>query len=206
MMMRGASLGNLALAGRFTGGSDAEAATTGFVWFALWTWALRNAARSGAFAGYAATLVTWNAAMALVSARRRGGLWATVSNADTDLLNSVLPRDYERSLRNFVGMQMSAWGVGGLFFADALGKTIGLTSTPFVAALGIGNAITNLVLGGKVMGGSDSAAAANGVVFFGGWAALTYLAKGAGVLTGANLNILILWNALSAAWCAKNLM
>ena len=95
---------------------------------------------------------------------------------------------------------------GGLFFADLLTKTIGLTSTPFVAALGIGNAITNLVLGGKVMGGSDSDAAANGIVFFGGWAALTYMAKAAGVLTGANLNILILWNALSAVWCAKSLM
>ena len=58
----------------------------------------------------------------------------------------------------------------------------------------------------RTLGTSRSDAAANGVVFFGGWAALTYLAKGAGVLTGANLNILILWNAVSALWCAKNLM
>ena len=75
-----------------------------------------------------------------------------------------------------------------------------------ISFLTAGGALTNLLLASRVFGGDDNDAAANGVVFFGGWAALTYMAKAAGVLTGANLNILILWNALSAVWCAKSLM
>ena len=71
-----------------------------------------------------------------------------------------------------------------------------------ISFLTAGGALTNLLLASRVFGGDDNDAAANGVVFFGGWAVLTYLAKQAGTMTAANTNLLILWNAASAALCA----
>ena len=65
---------------------------------------------------------------------------------------------------------------------------------------------SRLLLASRVFGGDDNDAAANGVVFFGGWAVLTYLAKQAGTMTAANTNLLILWNAASAALCLKQLL
>ena len=72
-----------------------------------------------------------------------------------------------------------------------------------IAFLTAGGALTNLLLASRVFGGDDNDAAANGVVFFGGWAVLTYLAKQAGTMTAANTNLLILWNAASAALCLQ---
>jgi hypothetical protein len=206
MLMRGMALSNLALATRFTGGSDADAATTGVVWFGLWYWCLNNAVSSGAFGGMVPMVVTWNAIMALVAARRRGGIWSTVTNADTELLDGLLPKDFDTSMRNFVGMQMSAWGVGLMFFASKVNSILGIATTPVLSALGVGLALTNLVLGGKVMAGTDNDAAANGVLFFGGWAVLNYMGKAAGVLTGANVGLLTLWNAACGAYCAYKLL
>lgn len=204
-LMRGLSLANLALANRFTSGTDADAASSGFVWFALWTWALKSAVSEGAMAGYVPQIATFNLIMALVCARRQNGLWNVVTDADTKLLDGILPRDYSLSMRNFVGFQMLGWALGGLFFPAAVGAKLGLASTPLMNAIGTGNALTNLVLGGRVLGGSDEAASANGVMYFGGWAALIYLAKSAGVLTGANIGLIVLWNAASAAYCAWKL-
>lgn len=203
LCMRGIALGNLALAGRFTRGTDSDAATSGLIWFALWYNTLKNVGFGTS--GYVPVLATGNAIMALVAARRRGGLWKSITTADTELLDTLLPRDYKTSVRNVIGMQMSLWGLAGLFFPTALAATLGLAMSPFVSALTAGNAVTNLVLGGRVMGGSDEDAAANGVVFFGGWATLVYLAKAAGTLTGANLNLLIVWNGACAAYCAWKL-
>ena len=75
-----------------------------------------------------------------------------------------------------------------------------------IAFLTAGGALTNLLLASRVFGGDDNDAAANGVVFFGGWAVLTYPAKQAGTMTAANTNLLILWNAASAALCLKQLL
>ena len=82
----------------------------------------------------------------------------------------------------------------------------GLASTKMISFLTAGGALTNLLLASRVFGGDDNDAAANGVVFFGGWAVLTYLAKQAGTMTAANTNLLILWNAASAALCLKQLL
>ena len=84
--------------------------------------------------------------------------------------------------------------------------TTGLASTKMISFLTAGGALTNLLLASRVFGGDDNDAAANGVVFFGGWAVLTYLAKQAGTMTAANTNLLILWNAASAALCLKQLL
>lgn len=200
LFLQGIALSNLAMAGRFTRGSDADAATSGLLLFGLWWKVLRDA--GAVFGGYIPQIITWNMIMSIVSARRRGGLWSSLTNADTDLLSGLLPRDYDTSLRNVVGGQILAWGVMGMFFPAFLASLIGFGVTPLISALGLGCAASNLVLGGRVLGGSDDDAAANGVVFFGGWAALTYLAKGAAVINGANLNLLILWNAAVAGYCA----
>ena len=205
LMMRGLALGNLALANRFTSGSDADAAATGFVWFALWWNTLKNAVAAGTLGGYMGMVTTWNMLCALACARRQGGLWNTVTDADTKILDAHLPRDYEISTRNIVGFQMLGWAIAGLFFPATMGAKLGMASTALTNVMGTGLAATNLVLGGRVLGGTDNEAAANGVVYFGGWAVLLHLAKGAGTLTGANLGLLVLWNAASAAYCAYKL-
>ena len=62
-----------------------------------------------------------------------------------------------------------------MFFASKVNSILGIATTPVLSALGVGLALTNLVLGGKVMAGTDNDAAANGVLFFGGWAVLNYV-------------------------------
>ena len=94
-------------------------------------------------------------------------------------------------------MQTWLWGVAGLFFPAKVFGLFGLAVTPLVAALGVGNAITNLVLGGKIMGGTDAAAAANGVTFFGAWGVLTTLGVGAGLFTGQYVSLIGIWNIAS---------
>jgi len=206
-LIRGMGWSNLALAGRVTSGSDSDAATTGVIWFTMWYWALKNAAAAGTYVGqYVPALVTWNLVMAVVSARRNGGIWSSLTSADGALLDEVLPRDYELSTRNIVGMQTWLWGVAGLFFPAKVFGLFGLAVTPLVAALGVGNAITNLVLGGKIMGGTDNAAAANGVTFFGAWGVLTTLGVGAGLFTGQYVSLIGIWNIAMALYCATKLL
>lgn len=53
--LRGLSLGNLCLAGRFFGGSDSDAAATGVVWFSAWYLALKSAGSVCASAASTAT-------------------------------------------------------------------------------------------------------------------------------------------------------
>lgn len=204
-LSRGMALSNLGLAGRFFSASDADAASTGFVWFAGWWYVMKNA--GAAFnSQYVPTLIAWNAIMAIVCARRTGGLFSVVTKADTGTLSSLLPRDYEKSTRNFVGMQMCLWGIAGWFFSSRVVELVGVASTAATSAIMAGLAVSNLVLGGKVMGGNDADAAANGVTYFGGWAAIMWLAKSAGTFTGSYVNLLVLWNAASALFCAKTLM
>jgi hypothetical protein len=205
-LVRGLGWSNLALAGRITSGSDSDAATTGVIWFSLWYWALKNAVAAGTYGGYASMLVTWNLAMAVVSARRNGGIWNSITSADGKLLDEVLPVDYEVSTRNIVGMQAWAWGIGGLFFPAKVFGLFGVVTNPLISALGVGNAITNLVLGGKIMGGTDDDAAANGVTFFGSWGILTTLGIGAGIFTGQYVSLIAMWNLAMALYCATKLL
>lgn len=160
-------------------------------------WALKNAVAAGTYGGYASMIVTWNLAMAVVSARRNGGIWNSITSADGKLLDEVLPVDYEVSTRNIVGMQAWAWGIGGLFFPAKVFGLFGVVANPVISALGVGNAITNLVLGGKIMGGTDDDAAANGVTFFGSWGILTTLGIGAGIFTGQYVSLIAMWNLAS---------
>jgi len=206
LLVRGLGWSNLALAGRIVRGSDPNAATTGVIWFTAWHLALKSAVGAGTYAGYASALVTWNLVMAVVSARRNGGIWSSLTSADTTLLDQVLPSDYEVSTRNIVGMQAFAWGVGGLFFPAKVFGLFGLATTPLISALGLGNAITNLVLGGKIMSGSDDDAAANGLTFFGSWGILTTMAIGSGLFTGQYASLIAVWNLAMALFCASKLI
>jgi hypothetical protein len=206
MMSRGLGLGCLMMSGQLTGGTDSEAAATGFLWFALWHRHLK--ANAALFGGYIGALITWDLAMAVIAARRQGGLWKTITSLDVDGLNAVLPTSYDLKLRNFVGMQMAAWGVMCAFFQPFLfGKyVLSMASTPLTSVLATGISFQNFLVGGKIMAGSDEAAAPKGVLFFGGWAVLAAMAKSAGVLTGQYTNVLIAWNALSALYCAKTML
>ena len=168
-------------------------------------WALGKGAASGVYAGYVGAIVTWNLAMAVIAARRNGGIWSTLTSADGKLLDEILPRDYEVTTRNIVGMQAFAWGLMGLFGSSTLFTLLGLTATPLLSALSLGNAITNLVLGGKIMGGSDDDAAANGVTFFGSWGVLAALGVGSGLLTGQYMSLVAIWNLAMAVYCATKL-
>ena len=141
-------------------------------------------------------IVTWNLAMAVVSARRNGGIWNSITSADGKLLDEVLPVDYEVSTRNIVGMQAWAWGIGGLFFPAKVFGLFGVVANPVISALGVGNAITNLVLGGKIMGGTDDDAArmaspssARGAFYS--------LGIGAGIFTGQYVSLIAMWNLAS---------
>jgi len=206
LLVRGLGWSNLALAGRIARGSDSDAATTGVIWFSAWYLALKAGMTAGVYSGYISAIVTWNLAMAIVSARRNGGIWSTLTSADGALLDQVLPADYEVSTRNIVGMQAFAWGIGGMFFPAKVFGLFGLATTPLVLALGTGNAITNLVLGGKIMSGSDDDAAANGVTFFGAWGILTTLGIGAGLLTGKYVSLIAMWNLAMALYCGSKLL
>ena len=63
-----------------------------------------------------------------------------------------------------------------------------------------GLAINNLVLGGKVMAGSESDARNNGLLFFGGWAAISVVARNAGLMSGQYAVPCLAWNAACAAY------
>ena len=84
------------------------------------TWMLlaRNVARYSRKGGWGerGPQVSTRTSAFLSAARRNGGLFKTVTNLDTTSLNSLLPGDTELSMRNFVGAQMSAWGVLAMFF------------------------------------------------------------------------------------------
>ena len=59
----------------------------------------------------------------------------------------------------------------------AVFSTLGVAATPLLSALATGLGIGNLVLGGRIMRGSDGDATTNGVVLFGGWAILSYVSR-----------------------------
>lgn len=105
--------------------------------------------------------------MAIVAGRRNGGAYNTLTTADTTALSSLLPRDYETSTRNMVGFQATGWGIAGVFFPAFTFNLLGMAVTPVMSALMTGIGLTNIILGGKILGGSDDAAAANAITFNG---------------------------------------
>lgn len=89
---------------------------TGFLSFGLWWRTLSLAAASGAFAPHSlaiagvsisgSAVVGALAVQTVMCAKRGGGLFTKVTEADTNILSALLPRDYNKSLRNFVGFQV----------------------------------------------------------------------------------------------------
>ena len=123
-MMRAMGLGMLSLGAKTCGGSDADAATTGLIFYGAWYKVLTAAAvvsgtgkaAAATLGGYVTMIATWNLLCALSCARRSGGLFKTLTTLDMGPLDAVLPKDTKLSTRNIVGMSVSFWGVLGLFF------------------------------------------------------------------------------------------
>ena len=157
-------------------------------------------------AGYVPQIIVFQALMVLVAGRRNGGAYKTLTTADTTALSSMLPRDYETSTRNMVGLQMSGWGAAAVFFPAVTFNLLGLAANPLMSAMMTAIGLTNLVLGGKVLGGTDDAAAANAVVFNGGWAVLLALGRTAGVFSGTYVPVITVFNGAFALWCASKLV
>ena len=257
-MMRAMGLGMLSLGAKTCGGSDADAATTGLIFYGAWYKVLTAAAvvsgtgkaAAATLGGYVTMIATWNLLCALSCARRSGGLFKTLTTLDMGPLDAVLPKDTKLSTRNIVGMSVSFWGVLGLFFQASArppfclppgpsarparplrppapplvpphrsrslvpptassqdfffgAKLLNVASTPLLAMSATGIAIANLLLGGKIMAGSDSDAATDGAVLFTGYFLISYLATAAGVFSGAWMSFLPYVNLATAAYCLK---
>lgn len=193
VMIRGAGLAAVLLAARLGRDSDSAAASSAVLWLGGWAYVLRNAA------GTAARTHTVCALLALSAVRRSGGLFNTLTTLDTNGLNAVLPKNRDLTMQNVVGAQMLAWGLGLLFApawltTNVLGGKVG----PTVLLQGL--AVNNLVLGGKVMAGSEADARNSGLLFFGGWAAISVVARNAGLMSGQYAVPCLAWNAACAAY------
>mmetsp|Transcript_51109 Transcript_51109/g.143240 ORF Transcript_51109/g.143240 Transcript_51109/m.143240 type:complete len:307 (-) Transcript_51109:408-1328(-) len=209
LVMQGSALALLGLGMHIRVGSDGDASQTGFLFFASWSYLMRNA--GGVMSGtmfQVSTLV--NTIMAVAMARRQGGLWKTVTSLDTDGITSILPRNDAINVRNVVGIQCLFWGLIGMFQSSFLFNTImGATGARGAAAvcsgiLSTGLAVNNILLAGRVFGASsDSDAANTGALFFGGWTVLIFLAKNAGTVSGQFVVPIMAWNALMTAYCVK---
>lgn len=138
--------------------------------------------------------------------------------------DAVLPRDSELSIRNFIGVQFAAGGVMKLLFQNFVTgpSVLGLVAATAKGAVAVdgataaakaitglalsGAGLSGILLGGQTFGGSDRKAAANGLVVFGGWAAVVAAGKTAGYFTGQYLGLVFLWDVLMAAYCAYTLV
>ena len=193
VMIRGAGLAAALLGARLGRDSDSQAASSAALWLGGWAYMLRNAA------GVAGRTQTICALLALSAVRRTGGLYNFVTTLDTNGLNAVLPKNRDLTMQNVVGVQMLGWGLGLLFAPEWLTSNImGGKVGPTILLQGL--AINNLVLGGKVMAGSESDARNNGLLFFGGWAAISVVARNAGLMSGQYAVPCLAWNAACAAY------
>ena len=140
LVMQGSALALLGLGMHIRVGSDGDASQTGFLFFASWTYLMRNA--GGVMSGtmfQVSTLV--NTLMAVAMARRQGGLWKTMTSLDTVGITSVLPRNDAINVRNVVGIQCLFWGLIGMFQSGYLFNTImGATGPRGAAAVCSGSA------------------------------------------------------------------
>ena len=151
-LMRGMGVANLLLGVRMCKGSDSEASATGFLFFAVWYKLLKDALAAGTIGGYGAQVALWNGLCALSAARRQGGLFDTVTKLDMGALTNLLPNDREASVRNIVGVQISAWGVICTFFQKFFygSKLLGCAPGALGAITASGIGLAALLLGGKV--------------------------------------------------------
>ena len=81
------------------------------------------------------------------------------------------------------------------------------TSTNYASAAycrSKGMAVNNLLLGGKVLGGTDGEAAKVGAWFFGTWTALLHLAKAGGVVSGQYVDPILAWNSICFFFSLKS--
>ena len=108
--------------------------------------------------------------------------------------------------------KMIAWGAyialapQNFFSRFGIGTAVkggGLAVSAATAFFAKGLALNNLILGGKVLAGSNEDAASDGLIFFGGWVALLQMAKTAGAISGASLAPCIWFNAFMAVVAAK---
>ena len=215
-MMRAMGLGMLSGGVRNCNGGDAAAAMDGFIFFGLWTHLLRGAGAAGTLAGYTPAITLINALCALSCARRMGGLFDTITKADTGLLSSILPRDRKLSLRNVLGAQLLGWGVMGAFFQSVMfgpllmnvvttGKAAA-ASGAMLAMLGSGIGIANSIMAGRMFGSNDADAAANGAFMFAGYGIIGLLAKRAGIWTGSVMTACSVFNLAVSAYCVKEML
>ena len=194
VIIRGSAMAALLLGARAGQESEANAAKTALLWFGGWWYFLRGST------GVAGRTAAACGLIALSAARRSGGLWKFATSLDTDGLSSILPKNRDVTMRNIVGMQMMGWGFA-LWFAPQLVTDSIMGEKAAVAAVALkGLAVNNLVLGGKVMAGTEDSARTNGLIFFGAWTALSILAKNAGIASGQYLVPVIAWNAACAAY------
>ena len=100
VLMRGMSITNLCLGSKICKGTDEEAAATGFLFLAAWTYIVNKFLAAGVIGAFSAPIMTFNAIGALVAARRSGGLFKTVTELDTDALSNLLPRAPPSSARH----------------------------------------------------------------------------------------------------------
>mmetsp|Transcript_22696 Transcript_22696/g.68113 ORF Transcript_22696/g.68113 Transcript_22696/m.68113 type:complete len:286 (+) Transcript_22696:78-935(+) len=191
--IRGASLAAMLLGARVGRESDSAAAGSAALWLGAWAYMLRGAT------GVAARTQTACALLALSAVRRSGGLYNFVTTLDTDGLSAILPTNRDLSMQNVVGMQAMAWGFGLLFAPQYIATNLmGSAAAPAIVTNGL--AINNLVLGGKIMSGSESDARNNGLLFFGGWTAIMVMARNAGLMSGQYAVPCLAWNAACAAY------
>jgi len=191
--IRGASLAAMLLGARVGREGDAQAAASATLWLGGWAYMLRGAS------GVAARTQTICALLALSAVRRSGGLYNFVTSLDTTQLSAILPTNRDLSMQNVVGMQAMAWGFGLLFAPGYIAANLmGGAAAPAIVTNGL--AINNLVLGGKIMSGSEADARTNGLLFFGGWTAIMVMARNAGMMTGQYAVPCLAWNAACAAY------
>ena len=216
-MMRAMGLGMLSLGAKTCGGSDADAATTGLIFYGAWYKVLTAAAvvsgtgkaAAATLGGYVTMIATWNLLCALSCARRSGGLFKRVTELDLGVVDSVLPKDTKVSTRNIVGANVAAWGLICWKFQDFFlgSRIVAGGATPLMTSVILpGIALANLLLAGKIFAGSDKDAATNGAVILGGYGVIGYLAAKAGVFAGTWMGWLPLVNFALAAYCVKELL
>ena len=100
VLMRGMSITNLCLGSKICKGTDEDAAATGFLFLAAWTYIINKFLAAGVIGAFSAPIMTFNAIGALVAARRSGGLFKTVTALDMDALSNLLPRAPPSSARH----------------------------------------------------------------------------------------------------------
>jgi len=235
LLFRGLALNHLVLGTRMCEAeSDTKASVPACFWFGSWAVILRRAMMAGTIGLTAATqaysnaVVAWTATCALVAAFGQGGATATLQKIAEG--GGPIPRKEKLKAKllrpkTLVGVHLILSGFACLAFQPLLlGPSFLTTTLPGVpAAVGhgvkivvgeyakhaltlTGVGLTNILLGGITLGGSDRAAAANGVVLLGGWAGGLYYARAAGLFTGQYVGLVALWHALVAASCALMLL